>query len=510
MVFFRPVEYFQQKTQGLRSSSTPMSEFNSFSTNSKFKSWLKDYFPKFTVVKGGQIGPDERPPWAELVLLGLQHVLAMFGSTVFAPLVCGFDSNTAIFCSGIGTILFFIITGGRVPSYLGSSFAFIGAITAATGYKYTPGAGLNQNIPLAQGGIIVAGAVYALVALIVLLIGYRWVEFLMPPVVTGAVVMAIGLNLAGTAVGQAASNSFDAWMAFTTVLAVAFFSVYGPGFTRRVPILLGAIVGYVVNLICGYAGAGPKIVYTGVSNAKWVGIPLFHTPQFEAHSISLITPVVIILVAENIGHIKAVTAMTGRNIDQYIGRAFMGDAIATILAGSLGSLGVTTYAENIGVMAVTKIFSTLVFITAAIVAVIIGFLPKFGAIINTIPAGVFGGLSIVLFGLIAVSGGRIWIENKIDFTNPRNLLTAGISVLLGTGMTGDLKVTFGPVAFDGIGVSTISAVILYQILRGYPQNTAANGTEGSTSYAQEKLEESAEYELYDLHRETPIRHHRTD
>ncbi|ORX89172.1 uracil-xanthine permease [Basidiobolus meristosporus CBS 931.73] len=472
--------------------------------------WLKNYFPKYSVVKGGQIGPDERPPWGELILLGLQHVLAMFGSTVFAPLVCGFDSNTAIFCSGIGTILFFIITGGRVPSYLGSSFAFIGTITTATGYKYAPGAGLNENIPIAQGGIIVAGAVYAAIAIVVLLIGYKWVEFLMPPVVTGAVVMAIGLNLAGTAVGQAAANSFDAWMAFTTVLAVAFFSVYGPGFTRRVPILLGAIVGYVINLICGYAGAGPKIDYSGVGNAKWIGVPLFHTPKFEAHAISLITPVVIILVAENIGHIKAVTSMTGRNIDQYIGKAFMGDALATILAGSLGSLGVTTYAENIGVMAVTKIFSTLVFITAAFVAVIIGFLPKFGAIINTIPSGVFGGLSIVLFGLIAVSGGRIWIENKIDFTNPRNLLTAGIAVLLGTGMTGDLKVTFGPIAFDGIGVSTIAAVILYQILRGYPNKQPASNEGTGGRMTPEKCEESADYELYDLHQDIPVKRFRLD
>ncbi|KAK9766919.1 hypothetical protein K7432_003636 [Basidiobolus ranarum] len=491
------------------------SKIEGVSINNSSRSRLSSYFPKFTLVKGGQIGPDERPPWIELIVLGLQHVLAMFGSTVFAPLVCGFDSNTAIFCSGIGTILFFIITGGRVPSYLGSSFAFIGTVTAATGYKYSPGAGLNENIPLAQGGIIIAGAVYAAIAIIVLLVGHRWVEYLMPPVVTGAVVMAIGLNLAGTAVNQAAANSFDAWMAFSTVLAVSFFSVYGPGFTRRVPILLGAIVGYVINLICGYAGAGTKIDYTGVGNAKWIGLPLFHTPKFDSHSISLITPVVIILVAENIGHIKAVSAMTGRNIEQYIGRAFMGDALATIIAGSLGSLGVTTYAENIGVMAVTKIFSTLVFVTAATVALIIGFLPKFGAIINTIPAGVFGGLSIILFGLIAVSGGRIWIENKIDFTNPRNLLTAGISVLLGTGMTGDLKVTFGPIALDGIGVSTISAVILYQILRGYPQrsNDTPNTSEGRDNLvgeSVEKSEENAEYELYDLHRDIPIRHHRID
>ncbi|ORX85439.1 Xanthine/uracil permease [Basidiobolus meristosporus CBS 931.73] len=476
---------------------------------------MNDYFPKFVMVKGGEIAPDERPPWLQLGLLGLQHVLAMFGSTVFAPLVCGFDSNTAIFCSGIGTILFFFITGGRVPSYLGSSFAFIGVVTAATGYQYSPGAGLNQHIPLAQGGIIIAGAVYAVVAVIVLLVGYRWVEFLMPPVVTGAVVMSIGLNLAGTAVHQAAATSFDAWMAFTTVLAVAFFSVYGPGITRRVPILLGAIVGYVIDLICGYAGAGPKIDYTEVGSAKWIGLPMFHTPAFDAHAISLITPVVIILIAENIGHIKAVSAMTGRNLEQYIGRAFMGDAIGTMVAGSLGSLGVTTYAENIGVMAVTKIFSTLVFVTAASVAVLIGFLPKFGAVIHTIPAGVFGGLSIVLFGLIAVSGARIWIENQIDFTNPRNLLTGGIAVLLGTGMTGDLKVTFGPIAFDGIGVSTISAVILYQVLRGYPQRSAPSPNSSEVNVvsgdeALEKLEHSAEYQLYDLHHNVAARHYRVD
>ncbi|KAG9062278.1 hypothetical protein KI688_006610 [Linnemannia hyalina] len=430
------------------------------------KQWLSNYFPCYTLnVSGGVVNPTERLPVAQTVFLSLQHVLAMFGSTVVGPLLMGFNPNTALFFSGIGTILFFICTGGRVPSYVGSSFAFIGVVNSATGFKYVPGGPGNPNAPLASGGILVAGAIYFAVALIVMLAGHRWIEYIMPPVVTGAVVVAIGLNLAGAALAQASASGFDAWMSFTTVIAVALITMYAPGPLRRLPILLGGITGYLVHLILGYCGVGPGIDFTAVKNSKWFGMPPTHAPVFEGSAISLIAPVAVVLIVENTGHVKAVGAMTGHSLDKYMGRAFLGDAIATMVSAACGSTGVTTYAENIGVMSVTKIFSTQTFLFAAVVAIILGVIPGFGAIIQTIPSGVFGGLSIILFGLIAVTGARIWVMSNVDFSRPRNLITAGVSVVLGCGMVNGLVVSFGVVKIDGIGCSTLSAIILYQILR---------------------------------------------
>ncbi|MBV9229681.1 MAG: pyrimidine utilization transport protein G [Chloroflexi bacterium] len=425
------------------------------------------YFTGWTLKREGVIAPDERLPWGQTIFIGLQHVLAMFGSTVLAPIIMGFDPNTAIFFSGIGTLIFFLIVGGRVPSYLGSSFSFIAVILAATHFS---GVGLNPNIGLALGGIIACGVVYAIIALIVMFTGSQWIEFLMPPVVTGAVVMVIGLNLAPVAINDASGSGFDAWMAIVTVLAVAAVAVYTPGSLRRLPILIGGIIGYLAYLIFANGfGLGKAINFSGVANAAWIGLPHFTAPTFNGNAISLIAPVAIILVAENTGHVKAVAAMTGRNLDRYLGRAFMGDAVATMVAGFGGGTGVTTYAENIGVMAVTRIYSTLNFLIAAGVAILLGFCPKFGALIATIPSGVIGGLAVVLFGLIAVTGGRIWVENKVDFSKSRNLITAAVALTVGAGMISvrdvNFGLTIGNFTIGGIGVATFGSIILYQILR---------------------------------------------
>ncbi len=424
------------------------------------------YLPGWRLKTEGIIAPDERLPWGQTIFVGLQHVLAMFGSTVLGPLLMGFNPNTAIFFSGIGTLIFFFIVGGRVPSYLGSSFSFIAVVAAATAYSAKALGTPNPHIDVALGGIIAAGVVYAIIAVIVMFAGYRWVEYLMPPVVTGAIVMVIGLNLAPVAIGEASSSQFNGWMALVTVLAVAAVAVFLPGPLRRLPILLGGIVGYLVDLIFANGfHLGPAIDFSSVAKADWVGLPHFTTPTFSGNAISLIAPVAIILVAENTGHVKAVAAMTGRNLDKYLGRAFLGDAVATIVAGIGGGTGVTTYAENIGVMAVTRIYSTLVFIIAAAVAILLGFCPKFGALIGTIPSGVLGGLAIVLFGLIAATGGRIWAENRVDFSKSRNLITAAIALTIGAGMVGNLGVTIGNFTIGGIGVATFGSIILYQLLR---------------------------------------------
>lgn len=409
---------------------------------------------------GGVIGPDERLPWPQTGIMGVQHVIAMFGSTVLAPILMGFDPNLAIFMSGIGTLIFFLVTGGRVPSYLGSSFAFIGVVIAATAYA---GQGPNANIAVALGGIIACGALYTLIGLVVQAVGTGWIERLMPPVVTGSVVAVIGLNLAAVPVKNMAAGHFDAWMQAVTFVCVALVAVFTRGMVQRLLILVGLAVATVIYLVLTNGmGLGKPMDFSGIASAAWLGLPRFTAPAFELGAMAMIAPVALILVAENLGHLKAVTAMTGRNLDPFTGRAFIGDGIATMLSGSVGGTGVTTYAENIGVMAATRIYSTAVFVVAALIALLLGFSPKFGALIQAIPLPVMGGVSIVVFGLIAVAGARIWVVNKVDFSDNANLLTAAITLILGTG---DFTLHFGSFALGGIGTATFGAVLLHALLR---------------------------------------------
>ena len=419
----------------------------------------ESYFPVWKLKTSGDIAPDERLPWPQTIALGVQHVVAMFGATALAPILMGFDPNVAIFFSGVGTLLFFAMTGARLPSYLGSSFAFIAVVIAATGYS---GSGPNPNLPVALGGIVAAGVVYALIGLLVASTGTAWVEKLMPPVLTGAIVGAIGLNLAPIAVKGVSASGFDTAVGLITVFAVGLFAVRGAGLTRRLPVLLGGLTGYVIYLVCAnLLGFGKAIDFSSVSAAAWFGLPKFVEPVFTGAAMTLIAPAAVVLVAENLGHVKAIGAMSGRNLDPLLGRAFLGDGVATIVAGMGGGTGVTTYAENMGVMAVTRIYSTLVFVVAACVALLLGFSPKFGALILTLPGPVIGGLSIVVFGLIAATAGRIWVENRVDFANPRNLVTAAAALTAGAG---DLTIHLGGFTLGGIGAATFGAILLYHLL----------------------------------------------
>jgi uracil-xanthine permease len=418
------------------------------------------FFPRWTEKRGGIVAPDERLPWGQTLVLGVQHIFAMFGATVLAPILMGFDANTAIFFSGVGTLVFFVAVGGRVPSYLGSSFAFIAVVIAATGYA---GQGPNPNLGVALGGIVAAGALYALIGGVVMAAGTGWIERLMPPVVTGAVVAVIGLNLAPVAIRGVSGSGFDTGVGLATVAATALVAVYAPGMLRRLPILLGGVAGYLLHLaLANGLGWGKPIDFAALAAAPWLGPPRFTAPVWDAGAMALIAPVALILVAENLGHVKAVAAMTGRDLDRFLGRAFLGDGVATMLAGAGGGTGVTTYAENIGVMAVTRIYSSLVFVVAACIAVLMGFSPKFGALVGTIPQPVLGGLSIVLFGLIAATGGRIWVQNRVDFARSRNLIPVAVALTLGAG---DLVVKVGGFSVGGIGTATLAAIILYQLLR---------------------------------------------
>jgi putative pyrimidine permease RutG len=401
--------------------------------------------------------PEDRLPWPQTTLLGIQHVMAMFGATVLVPLILGFNVNTVLFFSGIATLIFIAVTGGKVPSYLGSSFSFIGSVLAIQG-----GAGHNQ--PLAFAGIFVAGALYFIVGVIVHLVGTRVIRFFMPPVVTGTVVAVIGLALAGPAW---ASYSKDLFTATVTVLAAAIASVYLRGFLRLLPILAGIVVGYVVALLdpaCGAAAAGCHVNLGLVSGAAWFGHPQFSfPPEFTGRAISLFWFIPIVLVAENAGHVYAISGLMKRDLSGYLGRTFMGDGLGTMLSALFGGTGETTYAENIGVMGVTRVFSIPVYIVAAIVAILLGFVPKFGGLVNSIPASVLGGIELYLFGLIAAIGGKIWVDGRVDFSNRANLATVAIPLILAASGA-DVKAG-ASFEINNLGLGALGAIILYQILR---------------------------------------------
>lgn len=421
---------------------------------------MSNWFPKWRPYKGSidarPVGTAEYLPPAQTLILGVQHAFAMFGATVLAPFLMGFDPNLAILMSGICTILFFLITGGRVPSYLGSSFAFIGVVIAATGYAGA--GGLNPNIGVAAGGIIACGVLYALMGVLVMATGTRWIEKLMPPVVTGAVVMIIGLNLAPVTVKNVMGNTFNMWMSLVTVLCMGSIAVFTTGLVQRLLLLIGLLLAYFIYyILSNVMGYGTAIDFAPIQQAGWFGVPSFHAPVFDTNAMLIIAPIALILIAENLGHIKAVGAMTGENLDPHIGKAFVADGIATTLAGGVGAPGMTTYGENIGVMAVTRVYSTIIFAVAGVFAVFLGLSPKFGAIIHTIPTAILTGASIVVFGLITIAGAKIWIENKVDFSQNKNLMVAAVTIILGTG---DFALTFGNFNLGGIGTATFAALFL--------------------------------------------------
>ncbi|MCU5775171.1 pyrimidine utilization transport protein G [Erwiniaceae bacterium BAC15a-03b] len=422
-------------------------------------SWFPQWRKKSAVTDNGLVAPDETLPAGQTIIMGLQHAVAMFGATVLMPLLMGLDPNLSILMSGVGTLLFFLITGGRVPSYLGSSAAFVGVVIAVTGFN---GQGLNPHLGVALGGIIACGLLYTLVGLVVMKAGTRWIERLMPPVVTGAVVMAIGLNLAPIAVRSVSASMFDSWMAVMTVLCIGVVAVFTRGMVQRLLILVGLMLAWAIYaLFTNGLGFGKPVDFSLLASAPWFGMPQTTAPTFSMQAIFMIAPVAVILVAENLGHLKAVAGMTGRNLDPYMGRAFVGDGLATMLSGSVGGSGVTTYAENIGVMAVTKVYSTLVFVAAAVIAMLLGFSPKFGALIHTIPGPVIGGASIVVFGLIAVAGARIWVQNSVDLSLNGNLIMVAVTLVLGAG---DFALNIGGFTLGGIGTATFGAIILNAIL----------------------------------------------
>lgn len=420
--------------------------------------WFTDFKPFQGDIDKTPVAMNEYLPAGQSVVLGLQHTFAMFGATVLAPLLMGFDPSLTILLSGIGTILFFLITGGRVPSYLGGSFALIGAVIAVTGYT---GSGLNPNIGIALGAIVICGIFYALMGLLVMMTGSRWMENLLPPVVAGSIIMIVGLNLAPGAIKAISGNTFDTWMALLTAMCIGGVAVFTKGMVRRLLLIIGLIVSYLLYFVLANLLAwGKPIDFSPVANAAWFGLPTLHQPEFHFNAILLIAPIAFILIAENLAHFKVVSEMTGKNISPYMGRAFLADGACTAMSGAVGGTGLTTYAENIGVMAATRIYSTVVFVVAGIFAIILGLCPKFGALISTLPVAILTGTSMIVFGLIVIAGAKIWIENKVDFTQNSNIIVASVTVIMGAG---NYSIAVGGLDLGGITTATFAGIIINQI-----------------------------------------------
>ncbi len=396
-----------------------------------------------TISPGAVVNPDERLTWPRTIGIGAQHVIAMFGATFLVPLLTGFEPSTTLFFTAVGTLLFLLITAGRLPSYLGSSFALIAPILAVS---------KTLGKPFAQGGIIMVGATLLIIGLIVHFAGARWIDVVMPPVVTGAIVSLIGFNLA-----PAAWNNFKASpiTASVTLISIVLVTVIFKGIIGRLSILIGVIIGYITAIAMG------EVDFTAISKAPWIGLPHFVAPQFDFSTLGLFVPVVLVLIAENVGHVKSVAAMTGKNIDDVTGRALFADGLSTVFAGLGGGSGTTTYAENIGVMAATRVYSTAAYVVAGIVALLLSLMPKFGALIATIPTGVLGGAATILYGMIGMLGVRIWVQNKVDFSIPVNLNTAAISMVIAIA---NFVWVAGEIRFEGIALGSAAAIIIYHLM----------------------------------------------
>ncbi|UQX90079.1 hypothetical protein M6D93_08775 [Jatrophihabitans telluris] len=425
---------------------------------------------------GGVVKPDERLSWARMGGLGAQHVVAMFGATFVFPAIMGLNPNLAVMMSGIATIIFLLIVKGRVPSYLGTSASFVAAVAAIRAQG-----GDSAHV---TGSIMVAGLILAVVGVIVHFGGSHYVRAILPPAVTGAVVMLIGFNLA--TVATTTYFPTEQWIGLLTAAFVTAVAVLTRGFISRIAIFLALIFGYLISWIadrindvpkCGgqivaaCTGTGHRIDWSGVKSAHWIGLPKDivsptfgpltgpHLPDFKFTFILLVIPSVIALLAENAGHVKAVSEMTGDDLDPYLGRAFIGDGVGTALASFVGGSPTTTYAENIGVMAATRVYSTLAYYIAALVAILFGFCPKFGQLVASTPSGVLGGITLVLYGMIGLLGAKIWVENRVDFANPINLVPLAAGIIAGIG---NLAIKFtNTFSITGIAAGTLIVLIGY-------------------------------------------------
>jgi uracil-xanthine permease len=425
---------------------------------------------------GEPVAPDERLPWGKTVGMGAQHVVAMFGATFVFPLVMGLDPNLAIMFSGICTIMFLLITANRVPSYLGTSASFVAGVAAIRAQ--------NGDSADVTGSILVAGVVLALVGILVHFSGSGVIHKVLPPAVTGAVVMLIGFNLAPVVSGIYWPQ--DQWIALLTATFMVCAACLLPGFWARIAVLLALVFGYVLSWLAdvlfgkinsvlptsnGQKVEHYRVSWDGVRKADLVGFPsgkladgvsVVHAPSFSMTFILLVLPGVIALIAENTGHVKAVAEMTKRDLDPYMGRALFADGFATTVSSAFGGSPTTTYAENIGVMGATKVYSTAAYYVAAVVAILLGLCPKFGALVSATPGGVLGGITLILYGMIGLVGAKIWVENGVDFGDPVNLVGLAGGLIAGIGgVTMEITSDF---ELGGIALGTILVIVYFHLV----------------------------------------------
>ena len=402
-----------------------------------------------TLEPGAVVRPDERLNWPATIAIGLQHVVAMFGATFLVPILTGFPVPTTLLFSGVGTILFLLITRNKLPSYLGSSFAFIAPVTAATA---------SAHIGTALAGIVAVGVLLAIIGVVVHTVGVKWVDRFLPPVLAGTIVSLIGFNLAGAAHDNYAAAPVTA--TFTLAVTILFAVVFR-GFLGRISIFLGVIAGYI------FAGIRGELKFEAVEKADWVGLPTIHFPDFTQPgtltALAMFLPVVLVLIAENVGHVRGVATMTNDPaINENTGKALIADGVSTTLAGFFGGSGTTTYGENIGVMAATRVYSTAAYWVAGIAAILLSLSPKFGAVINSVPPGVLGGVTTALYGLIGIIGVKIWVDNRVDFSRPVNQYTAAVALIMAVGgfMIKDEGSGF---ELGGIVIATVAAILIYHL-----------------------------------------------
>lgn len=397
---------------------------------------------------------EERLPILQTIPLSLQHLFAMFGSTVLVPFLLNVDPATCLFMNGIGTIIYLAICKWKLPAYLGSSFAFISpvlAVTATSGMSYAD----------AQGGFIAFGLSFMILALIVDKVGTKWIDILFPPAAMGAIVAIIGLELAPLAMTmsgymgetQGMTNETAMIISTFTLIVTILATVLGRGFIGIIPILIGVISGYILSIFMGV------VDFTHVAQMPWISLPTFYKPHFNISAIMMIMPALFVVFAEHLGHLFVTSDIVGRNLIKEPGlhRSLFADGLSNVLSGLIGSTPNTTYGENMGVMAMTGVYSTWVIAGAAVLAIIFSFVGKIAALIHAIPSPVMGGVCILLFGFIAASGIRMLIEKKVDYTKSRNLILTAVIMI--TGLSG-ATVTIGPVQLKGMGLATVVAIII--------------------------------------------------
>lgn len=401
----------------------------------------------------------------KMLLLGLQHTFAMFGATVLVPIITGLDVSTTLLVAGLGTLLFHLITKGRVPAFLGSSFAFLGGF-AAVAPRLADGSANLEMLPYACGGVAVAGLVYVLLSLLIRAFGVDRIMRFFPPVVTGPIIISIGLILSPTAVTNASEN----WILALTALAVIIVcNIFGKGMIRIIPIILGIAVSYIVAVCMR------QIDFQPVLDAAWIGLPL-HTSamaKFDLNAVLMIVPIALATIMEHIGDMAAISATTGRNYiaNPGLSRTLLGDGLATTMAGLLGGPANTTYGENTGVLAMTRIYDPRIMRIAACFAIILSFSPKVGALISTIPMAIIGGVSIILYGMISAVGVRNVVESRVDFTKSRNLVIAAVILVSALGInfaTGGISFAIAgyTITLSGLAIAAILGILLNAILPG--------------------------------------------